>query len=242
MHLLTVLFVVFKFNAVCCPDSSLLCLDYTADCLQAIPVDCNPNERGGRTFARESQSIDFTAVASKSKSIAVVEGVEGEVATKHQHHLQHQHQQGGRFTVKSRNTAEQARQLNTVTPENKKLSVTIPLDHGNSRTCRALFHDVTPVTPIASEDTSIKPQTQPHPTPNLSMKRSASLSSLSTPTPSDGYASNTSTRKKIKVSQGPLLKVCNAFLQLLLTRILQLYDALDTSFVLTCMLFFTNHF
>ena len=192
-------------------------------------MGCNPNKRGGRTISRESQSIDFSAVASKSKSIAVVEGVEGEVATNHQHQHQRQrqhqlqHQQGGRFTVRSRNAAEQARQLNTVTPENKKLSVTIPLDNGNSRTCRALFPDVTPVTPIDSEDTYMnrfpQPQPHPHPTPNLSMKRSASLSSLSTSTPSDGYASNTSTRKKVKVSQGPLLKVCYAFLHLLFTRI-----------------------
>lgn len=191
-------------------------LHCTADCLQAIPVGCNSNERGGggQTFARESKSIDFTALASKSKSVTVVEGVEGEVTTKHQH------KQGGRFTVRNRNTAEQARQPNTVTPETKKLYVTIPLDYGNnSRTCRALFPDITPVTPIASECTTIDPRPHPHPTPNVSMKRSASLSSLSTSTPSDGYATNTSTRKKVKVSQGPPLKVCNAFLHLRFTWI-----------------------
>ena len=148
--------------------------------------------KGGRTFVRNSKSIDFTSAASKGK--AEVVAVDRETPT------QHHRQRVGRCTVGSVSRAEKSPHMNTVTPESKKLSVTVPLNNGDSRIFRTLFPDITTST---SEDTSINPYATPH----LPMKRSVSLTDLSTPSPSDDYTSNLSSRKKVKVSQGLQLKV-----------------------------------
>jgi hypothetical protein len=198
---------------IICFDYHLNRLHYIADCLQAIPTGCPVSGGGSRRFARDLQPIAFTAAASTaSKSRAEVDVVE--VSTKRQ--------QGGERIARIDTCAEPvpAPKVPTVTPENKKSSISVPFTKENSRIFRDLFPDVTV---NISENASMNPH--PHPTPHLSMKRSASMSDLDTPHPFDDCTAKMSARKKVKACSGTQSKVRHVYLHLILTRFLHLCDS-----------------
>lgn len=184
----------------------------TADCLQAIPKGCPVSGGGGRRLARDLQPIAFTAAAfTASRSRAEVDVVE--VST--ERHL------GGERIARIDTRAEPVPvpQVPTVTPENKKSSVTLPLTKENSRIFRDLFPDVT-------ANNSENSSSSPHPISHISIKRSVSMSDLDTPHLSEDCTANTSARKRVKACSGTQPKVCHAFLHLILTRFLHHCDLL----------------
>ena len=197
-----------------CFDYHLNRLHYIADCLQAIPTGCPVSGGGSRRSARDLQPIAFTAAASAAlKSRAEVDVVE--VSTK-------RHQGGERIArIDTRAEPVPASQVPTVTPENKKSSVTVPLTKENSRIFRDLFPDVTA---NISENASMTPH--PHPTPHLSMKRSVSMSDLDTPHLPEDCCAKMSAHKRVKACSGAQPKVRHVFLHLILTRFLYHCDSL----------------